>query len=178
MLNYLNINPDSNQETDIQKATQKWRSIRDHYRYFHSSQYINDLANGEICLALGWSGDILQARDRASEADNGQDIAYAIPKEGALMWFDMMAIPVDAPNADNAHRFINFLMEPQIIAAITNYVNYANANRAATPFIDTEVLEDNSIYPSAEIKARLYRNPATQPSRTKIPNTRLDQHQN
>ena len=156
MLNYLQLNPDSNQETDIQRATQQWKSIRDHYRYFHSSQYINDLANGEICLAIGWSGDVLQARDRAHEADNGQDIAYAIPKEGALMWFDMMAIPVDAPNADNAHRFINFLLEPQTIAAITNYVNYANANRAATPFIDTEILEDGSIYPSADIKARLY----------------------
>jgi putrescine transport system substrate-binding protein len=130
--------------------------LRPYITYFHSSQYINDLANGDICVALGWSGDILQAADRAAEADNGVEVAYVIPKEGAAMWFDMMAIPKDAKHPDNAHLFMNYLMRPEVIADISNYVWYANANKASTPLVDKEILEDPGIYPSAEAASKLY----------------------
>jgi putrescine transport system substrate-binding protein len=116
--------------------------------YFHSSKYINDLANGDICVALGWSGDILQASDRAREANQPFIVEYHMPKEGTVLWFDMLAIPVDAPHPDNAHRFINFLMEPEIIAAVSNHVRYANANDGANTFIDPDVLNNPGIYPT------------------------------
>jgi putrescine transport system substrate-binding protein len=125
-------------------------------RYFHSSQYINDLATGEICVSLGWSGDIIQARDRAAEAEAPVDIAYAIPKQGAMLWFDMMAIPADAPHPDNAHAFLNFLMEPEVIAGVSNFVAFANANAAALPFVDDEVKNDPSIYPTSEVMKNLH----------------------
>ncbi len=130
--------------------------VRPYVTYFHSSQYINDLANGEICLAFGWSGDILQAADRAAEAGNGVRVAYAIPREGALLWFDMLAIPADARNVDNAHRFIDFLMRPEVIAEVTEYVKYANANQAATPLVDPSIRDNPSIYPTPAVRATLY----------------------
>src|SRR3546814_14677596 len=88
-------------------------AVRPYIQKFHSSEYINALANGDICMALGWSGDVLQARDRADEAANGVTIKYVAPDEGAVMWFDQMAIPTDAPHPDNAHAFINFMMKPE-----------------------------------------------------------------
>ena len=102
--------------------------IRPHIKYFHSSQNINDLANGEICVAMGWSGDMLIARDRAAEAGQAVEIAYTIPEEGAVMWFDNLAVPSDAPHPENAHLFLDYIMEPEVAAAISNYVFYANAN--------------------------------------------------
>ena len=121
--------------------------MRPYIRYFHSSQYISDLANGEICVAVGFSGDIFIAADRAVEAGNGIEIGYSIPKEGALLSFDMLAIPADAPHPENAHAFINFIMKPEITAAITNTVYYANANDAALPLVDPEIADDPAIYP-------------------------------
>jgi putrescine transport system substrate-binding protein len=157
VLNYLGEDPNSFDAGLIQgKAQDLLMKLRPYITYFHSSQYINDLANGDICVALGWSGDILQAADRASEADNGVEVAYVIPKEGAAMWFDMMAIPKDAKHPDNAHLFMNYLMRPEVIAAISNYVWYANANKASTPLVDKEILEDPGIYPTAEAASKLY----------------------
>ncbi len=155
-LNYLGIDPKSEDPDDLAKAEELVKSVRPYIRYFHSSQYISDLANGDICLAVGWSGDMLQARDRAAEADTGVTVTYSIPKEGALMWFDMMAIPVDAPHPDNAHTFINYIMEPQVIADISSYVFYANGNAASFPLIDPEVTGDPAIYPPEEVKEKLY----------------------
>ncbi|MTI44540.1 polyamine ABC transporter substrate-binding protein, partial [Roseibium hamelinense] len=109
-LNHLGIDPDSKETADIEKAGELLLTIRPYIQKFHSSEYINALANGDICLAVGWSGDVLQARDRAAEADNGVTVAYSIPKEGALMWFDQMAIPADAPNPEEAHEFLNYIM--------------------------------------------------------------------
>ena len=120
------------------------------------SQNINDLANGEICVCMGWSGDMLIARDRAAEAGQGVEIAYTIPKEGAIIWFDSLAIPSDAPHPENAHLFIDYIMEPEVTAAISNYVYYANGNRAALPYVDDEVKTDPSIYPPAEVRAELF----------------------
>ncbi|MGR3554329.1 extracellular solute-binding protein, partial [Paracoccus sp. (in: a-proteobacteria)] len=123
---------------------------------FHSSEYINSLANGDIWLAFGCSGDILQSRDRAAEADNGITIAYNAPKEGALMWFDQMAIPADAPNPDGALKFLNFMMDPQNMAAASNYVYYANGNKASQQYLNEDVIGDPAIYPSAETMKNLY----------------------
>lgn len=151
-MRYLGLDPTSTNEADFNAAAELLNSVRSTVRYFHSSQYISDLANGEICLAVGWSGDILQAGERASEAGQGVEVGYAIPDEGAHLWFDMLVIPVDAPNPEGAHAFINFLMEPQIAADITNYVAFPNANAASNAFIDPEILADETIYPSAEAK--------------------------
>lgn len=120
-------------------------------RYFHSSQYINDLANGDICLTVGYSGDILQARDRAAEAGQGTKVAYTIPKEGALIGFDMMAIPDDAPNPENALKFIDYILEPKVAADITNYVYFGNPNTAATAFVNEDVANDPGTYPPQNI---------------------------
>jgi putrescine transport system substrate-binding protein len=152
-MRYLGLDPTSTEEADFQAAADLLMSVRSTVRYFHSSQYITDLANGEICVAVGWSGDILQAADRAAEADRGVEVGYAIPDEGAHLWFDMLVIPADAPNPEGAHAFINFVMEAQIAADITNYVMFPNANAASNEFIDPEVLNDPTIYPSAEAKA-------------------------
>lgn len=152
---YLGKDPNSTDPADIEAAAEAFAQVRPYIRYFHSSQYINDLANGDLCVAHGYSGDVLQARDRAGEADNGVEVAFAIPREGAILWIDVMAIPADAPHPDNAHRFIDFLLQPEVIAGVSNYVAYANANSAATPLLDEEVRDDPGIYPPAAVKARL-----------------------
>ena len=158
-MNYLGLDPASTAKADFDRAAELLAEIRPYVRYFHSSQYISDLANGDICLALGWSGDIFQARDRADEAGKGVSVAYSIPQEGALLWFDVLAIPKDARNKDAAHAFINFVMEPQITADITNYVWYASANKAAMALIDEEITSDPGIFPDAATLAKLWAAP-------------------
>jgi putrescine transport system substrate-binding protein len=155
-LNYLGLKPDSTSAEDIAKAEELMLSIRPSIRKFHSSEYINALANGDICLAVGFSGDLFQARDRAAEADQGIDIAYVIPKEGAEMWFDQMAIPADAQHVAEAHEFINYIMKPEVAAKASNYVFYANGNKASQPLLDKEVLEDPAIYPDEATLAKLF----------------------
>ena len=162
-LRYLGLPTGSQTEEDLKKVEALVMSLRPNIKYFHSSQYINDLANGEICLVMGWSGDVFIARDRAEEAANGNEIAYFIPREGALMWFDTIAIPKDAPHADNAYKFIDYLMRPEVIAAISNYVNYANGNAAATSLVNAEVTGDPAIYPDAETKQKLFPNVVNTP---------------
>jgi putrescine transport system substrate-binding protein len=155
-LNYLGLDPMSQNEADLEQAAALLESVRPYIRYFHSSQYITDLANGETCVAMGWSGDVLQAQSRAIEAENGVDVAYVIPKEGALVWFDMMAIPADAPNPEAAHAFINFVLTPEVMAGITNHVYFPNAVAASKPFVLPEILEDPTIYPTDEVQAKLF----------------------
>lgn len=155
-LNYLGLDPNSESEEDLAKAKDLLLSIRPHVRYFNSSQYIDDLGNGEVCLSVGYSGDVFIARDAAAEAGQGIEIAYVIPKEGALKWFDLFAIPADAPHVDNAHKFIDFMLRPDIAAANTNYVFYASGNKAALDLIDPEVKGDPAIYPPAEVSAKLF----------------------
>jgi putrescine transport system substrate-binding protein len=157
VLNYLGEDPNSFDTSLIEgKAQDLLVKLRPYITYFHSSQYINDLANGDICVALGWSGDVLQAADRASEANNGVEVAYVIPKEGAAIWFDMMAIPKDAKHPQNALKFLNYILRPKVIADISNYVWYANANKASTPFVDKEILDDPGIYPTPELASKLF----------------------
>ncbi len=155
-LAYLGENPDSFDPDVIAKAGPVLSAVAPYVQKFHSSEYINALANGDICVAFGWSGDVLQARDRADEADNGVEIAYHAPKEGALMWFDQMAIPVDAPNPDGAHKFLNFMMDAHNAAAASNYVYYANGNKASQEFLEEDVIGDPAIYPDEETLKHLY----------------------
>jgi len=147
VLNYIGEDPDSHDPDVIAKAEPVLQAIRPHVTKFHSSEYINALANGDICVAFGWSGDVLQARDRAAEADNGVEIAYNAAKEGALMWFDQMAIPADAENPEAAHKFLNFIMDAKNMAAASNYVYYANGNLASQEFLVEDVIGDPAIYP-------------------------------
>jgi putrescine transport system substrate-binding protein len=155
-LNYLGHNPDSKDLDEINEAGALLEKIRPYVTDFNSSAYINALADGDACLAVGWSGDILQARDRALEAENGVNVEYAIPTEGAMMWFDMLAIPRDAPHPENAHAFINYLMDPEVIAKASNYVYYANGNEASQAFLNEDVIGDPAIYPSAVARENLY----------------------
>ena len=155
-LKFLGEDPDSQDVAVIEKTEAVLMGVRPHIQKFNSSEYINALANGDICVAFGWSGDILQARDRAAEANNGVEIAYNAPKEGALMWFDMMAIPVDAPNAEGAHKFLDFIMNAENMAAASNYVYYANGNLASQEFLAEDVIGDPAIYPSEEALKNLY----------------------
>jgi len=155
-LNYLGLDPNSESPEDLAAGEALFAAIRPYVRTINSSQYISDLANGEICLAVGYSGDVFIAADRAAEANQGVEIAYVIPDEGTSLWFDMMAIPADAPNPDNAHAFINYILEPQVAADITNYVWYANPNAAADEFVDPEILSDPAIYPTEAVMANLF----------------------
>ncbi|MXR67967.1 polyamine ABC transporter substrate-binding protein [Shewanella insulae] len=153
---YLGLDPNSTKSDDYAKAGEVLAKIRPFVTYFHSSRYITDLANGDICVAFGYSGDVFQAAARAEEAENGQVIGYAIPKEGSNLWFDMLAIPADARNVKNAHTFINYLLRPEVIAPITNYVAYANPNVPAQELVDEEIRNDAAIYPTPEVLSRLY----------------------
>ena len=156
VLAWMGRDPNSQKEDDLKAAEAKLMPIRPFVRKIHSSQYIDDLANGDLCIAVGWSGDILQARDRAAEAGQGVKIKYAIPKEGTIVWFDMLAIPADAKHPKNAHAFINYLMEPQVAANDSNFVNYANGNAASFAMVSDEVKNDPGIYPTPEVKAKLF----------------------
>ena len=155
-LAYVGRDPISRDPADLDRAAAVVMGIRPDVRKFHSSQYINDLANGDLCVAFGYSGDIIQAKSRANDAKNGVTIAYSIPKEGAMMWIDMMAIPRDAPHPENALKFINFILRPDIVAAISNTVAYANPNTLATKLVDAQIRDDPSIYPPPAVRARLF----------------------
>ncbi len=192
VLNWLGLDPMSREPADFEKAAEAMAAVRPSINDFHSSKYIIELANGDICVAVGWSGDVFIAQARAGEAQQalaeqasssaieaakeagkseeeakaageeaaaavvGQEIEYVIPKEGAQQWFDMMAIPVDAPNPDAAHRFINFVMDPQITADITNYVWYANANTPSLALVDPEIIANPGIFPTAEASEKMW----------------------
>lgn len=152
---YLGKPTDDFSKKAIEEAADVVAGVRDNIRYFHNSQTINDMANGDICVAHGYSGDMLQAQSRAAEADKGVHVEYIVPSEGAVVWTDVAAIPADAPNAANAHKFVNYLMQPEVVAPISNYVAYANANSAATPLVDAEVRDNPGIYPPAATQEKL-----------------------
>jgi putrescine transport system substrate-binding protein len=155
-LKYLGLDPDSKKSEDLAKAANVVKAVRPYIRKFHSSEYINALAGGDICLAFGYSGDIFQARDRAAKAKDRQDIAYAIPREGSLLWIDVAAIPKDAPNPDNALRFLDFLLEPKVAAASSELTGYANANTPATALLPKDISGNPLIYPPADVRAKFY----------------------
>lgn len=155
-LQYIGEDPDSKDPEVIKKTEPVFEAIRPYVTKFHSSEYINALANGDICVAFGYSGDILQARDRAAEAENGVEIAYNAAKEGAVMWFDQMAIPADAPNPEGAHKFLNFMMDAHNMADASNYVYYANGNLASQEFLEADITDDAGIYPTEATLKNLF----------------------
>jgi putrescine transport system substrate-binding protein len=155
-LHYLKLDPNSINPADLERAADLVTKVRPSVRKFHSSEYLNALAGGDICLVLGFSGDVKQAQKRAAEAKNGVEIGYAIPRDGAQLWFDNLAIPKDAKNAAEAHALINYLLDPKVAAKNSNFIAYANGNAASRAFIDPAVLDDRAIYPDADMMARLY----------------------
>jgi putrescine transport system substrate-binding protein len=160
---YLGRDPLSRDSADLDAAAKAVAAIRPFVRKFNSSEYINDLANGDICLAFGYSGDVVQAKARAAEAKNGVAVAYAIPKEGAMLWIDMMAIPADAPHPANALAFIDDILRPEVAASISDAVAYANPNLKATPLVDAGIRNDPNIYPPDSVRARLFFDQAATP---------------
>ena len=167
VLIYLGKDPNSTSTEDMQAVEKALMAVRPYIRYVHSSRYIDDLANGETCLALGWSGDVKQAHDRAKDAGKGIDIGYNIPKEGAVSNYDVLGIPADAPHPKNAHLFINFLMQPEIAARNSNLIKYANGD-APTPAINEAVRNDPGVYPPADMQAKLHPEPVRTPEFTRV----------
>jgi putrescine transport system substrate-binding protein len=154
VLIYLGRNPNSDSPEDLKAAMAALKAIRPYVRYVDASRYIDNLANGDICLAMGWSGDVKQAHDRARDAGKG-DIAYSIPREGAIANYDVLAIPADAPHVRNAHLFINFLLRPDIAARNSNLIKYANSVLPSIQPLDPGVVNDPGVYPPPEVRARL-----------------------
>ncbi|MEP9354734.1 polyamine ABC transporter substrate-binding protein [Xanthobacter sp. KR7-65] len=160
-MKYLGLEPDSKNPDDIAKAGELLMKVRPFIKKFDSSGYINALARGDICLAVGWSGDVFQAKTRAEEAAKKTkkkpiNVEYVIPKEGALMWFDNFAIPKDAKNVDNALTFINYMMKPEVAAKNSNFISYANGNLESQKYIDKAILDNPAIYPTKEVFDRLF----------------------
>jgi len=156
VLKYLGRDPNAPSPQDLGDVQTALTKIRPYIRTIDSSSYIEALANGDICIAVGYNGDVVQARKRAKEAKNGIKIGYVIPQEGSLLWFTMMAIPRDAQNVANAHRFIDYLMNPPVIANITNFVGFANAIPAALPLLDASIASDTAVYPTPAEQQRLF----------------------
>ena len=156
VLNYMGLNANSTNPKDYAKATDKLLAVRPYVTYFHSSKYIGDLANGDICVAIGFSGDIFQAKHRAEEAKKGVNIAYSIPKEGGALWFDMLAIPKDSSNVKEAHAFINYLLKPEVIAQVSDYVGYAYPNPGSDKLMEQSIRTDEAVYPPQAVLDKTY----------------------
>ncbi|VVP01107.1 Spermidine-binding periplasmic protein SpuE [Pseudomonas fluorescens] len=156
VLNYMGLNANSTNPEDYKKAEAKLLAVRPYVTYFHSSKYIADLANGDICIAIGFSGDMFQARNRAAEAKKGVNIAYTIPKEGGALWFDMLAIPKDSSNVKEAHAFINYLLKPEVIAQVSDSVGYANPNPGSDKLMEQSIRTDESVYPPQTVLDKTY----------------------
>jgi putrescine transport system substrate-binding protein len=169
-LHYLGLDPNSQKPADLAKAADLVAAVRPFVRKFHSSQYINALASGEICFAVGFSGDIKQAQNRAREARNGVEIAYSIPREGTQLWFDNLAIPRDSRHIDEAHALINYLLRPDIAAKNTNFISYANGVATSRALVDKTILDDKSIYPDAATMSTLYTISVHDPATTRLMN--------
>jgi len=152
---YLGKDPNSQNPEDLALADGVLTKIRPFIRNINSSEYIEALANGDLCLSVGYNGDVMQARDRAREANKGIDINYAVPKEGSILWFDMLAIPKDAPDPDSAYAYLNYIMTPQVMADISNFKRYANGNLASQPLVQAAVRDDPRIYPPLEQRQKL-----------------------
>ncbi|MBU2980212.1 extracellular solute-binding protein [Lentibacter algarum] len=170
-LTYLGYEPDTTSQEEIDAATDLLLGVRPHIRYFNSVKHIDDLATGEICASLAYSGDASIAAYAASEADNGTEVLYSIPKQKTLIWIDAITVLADAPNPDAANKFLDYIMRPQVIADATNYVFYANANKAAFELVDPEITGDPNIYPSNEVIDGLFPD-VTLPNRAQRMRTR------
>ena len=152
---YLGLDPNTQHPQDWAAAEALLKKAAPYVRYYHSSQYVNDLASGEVCLSVGWSGEVQVARVRGAQAETPVKVVYVIPKEGATVWFDLIAIPADAPHPENAYAFIDYLMEPKVIAAISSHVGEANGNAASLPYVSAALRNDPSVFPTSEVFKRL-----------------------
>jgi putrescine transport system substrate-binding protein len=167
VLSYLGRDPNSQKPEDAAAAEETLLKIRPYIRNINSSEYIEALANGDLCVAVGYNGDILQARDRARDANKGVDVKYIVPKEGSILWFDMLAIPKDAPHPNAAYAYLNYIMEPKVTADITNFKRFANANAASAPYVLDSVKNDPAIYPPPELRQKLAVQQADSPDQTR-----------
>jgi putrescine transport system substrate-binding protein len=167
-LNYLHLDPNSTRKEDYQRAQQLVMAVRPYIRAFDSTEYMNGLANKEFCISMSWSGDYAASRARAKAAGVEVNLAFTVPKEGANGSFDALLIPAGAPHPQAAHQFLNFMMEPRVIAAVTNDVHYANDNLAANAFVDPQILNDPAVYPTPEVEARLYESAEVSPALERI----------
>ena len=156
VLSYLGLDPNTTDPKDYYEVVKAFAPIRHYIKAFDASNYLNAIPNKELCMANTWSGDYATAKARASEAGIDIELAYRVPKTGCPVWFDMWCIPADAPHVNNAHKFINYMMEPEVIAKCTNYTNYANANLAANKFVNPAILADPAVYPDEELKKRMW----------------------
>jgi putrescine transport system substrate-binding protein len=164
---YLGKDPNSQNADDLLQAEAVLAKIRPYIRNFSSSEYIEALANGDLCISVGYNGDVMQARDRAKEAGKGIEIKYMVPKEGSILWFDMLAVPKDAPDPDSAYAFLNYMMTPQVIADVSNFKRYANANSASQPMVLPVVKDDAGIYPPLDQRQKLAVQLADSPEQTR-----------
>ena len=156
VMSWLGIDPSTAGPAEYARMVEAFKPIRQYIATFDNANYLSSLPNGEICVANNWSGDYIVAKSRADEAGIAINLAYFVPRTGAPAWLDLMCVPKDAPHTENAHRFIDFLLRPEVIAGCTNYVGYANANKAATAFVLPELASDPAIYPDAQTLARMY----------------------
>src|SRR5271155_3232980 len=168
VLSYLGRDPNSQKAEDLAVAEATLLKIRPYIRNINSSEYIEALANGDLCVAVGYNGDVLQARDRARDANKGIDVKYVVPKEGSILWFDMLAIPKDAPNPDSAYAFMNYMMDPKVIADVSNFKRYADANAASQPYVLDSVKDDPAIYPPPQLREKLALQLADSPEQTRV----------
>ncbi len=161
---HLGLDPNSQKREDLAAAEALLKEARPYIRYFNTSQLVNDLASGEVCVGFSWNGYILQSRDRGAAAATPVKIVYAVPTEGSFIWFDTVAIPADAPHPGNAHAFLNYLMEPEVIARVSNHIGYANGNLASLPFLEARVRDDPAVYPPEEVRLKLHPDTAESPT--------------
>jgi putrescine transport system substrate-binding protein len=167
VLSYLGRDPNSQKPEDLAAGEAALTKIRPYIRNINSSEYIEALANGDICLAVGYNGDVLQARDRARDANKGIEIKYVVPKEGSILWFDMLAVPKDAPDVESAYAFLDYMMIPQVAADVSDFRRYATANAAAQPLVQPAVRDDPGIYPPKELRQKLAVQLADSPDQTR-----------
>jgi putrescine transport system substrate-binding protein len=167
VLSYLGRDPNSQSPEDLAAGEAALTKIRPYIRNINSSEYIEALANGDICLAVGYNGDVLQARDRARDANKGIEIRYVVPKEGSILWFDMLAVPKDAPDLESAYAFLNYMMMPQVAADVSDFRRYATANAAAQPLVQPAVRDDPGIYPPKDLRQKLAVQLADSPDQTR-----------
>jgi putrescine transport system substrate-binding protein len=155
-LAYLRRDPNSRSAVDLHDAERVVMAVRPYIRTFDSNDYWHQLASKEVCLSIAWSSDYSVAQERAREDGTGAHLAFTLPKEGSNITYNAFLIPASAPHPDAAHKFLNFILQPQVIAAITNDIHYGNDNLAARPFVNREMLNDPAVYPPPELRARLY----------------------
>ena len=168
LYSYLGKDPNSQKPEDLAEVEKVLTGIRPYIRNISTADYIEALANGDLCIAIGYNGDLLQSRDRARDANKGIDIAYTTPTEGTILWIDNLAIPKDAPHPENAHRFINYIMSPQVAADITNFKRFANGNLASRALVLPDVKADPGIYPTEQIMTRLHVQKADSPGQGRL----------